>query len=357
VIQLQEIDKIGLRPGMSMGGNEMYTAVGRLVSQTSCLPKYQPVCLSFRYAFDFNAIIRLRVVLVDDAWIMYERRLLWLTFSSESRPADGTWDIAMISFSPANRYNVLFEAKRLDDDLSHQYSVYIDDIQFVPLPCDVYQTSARTEQTSPFPSATTNANVSSFLNAPRLSTTSAPKDEGSPTTSSGTTITSLIVTIVLLVLAGASVALAVFCRWRSRLKRESTATSQARAHELKLRPLHAHQHGGDDDGDVIVHQPDAHGSLESVYNEIPISWSPDDGVNPVTDHYDLPNASAERGDQLAAASLATDNAEAPSLPNRVADHYDLPNASAEGGNQRSDYLTPCNDLCDYLQQRTHCNQT
>jgi hypothetical protein len=110
-----------------------------------------------------------------------------------------------------------------------------------------------------------------------LSTSSAPKEDESSATTIG-----LIVTIALLVLTSASIALVAFCRQRRRKTRESIATRQAQ--ELELRPL---QSGVGDD--IIVHHgPDPHGSLESVCDQIPNSSSPDDGTN---DHYDLPEAS------------------------------------------------------------------
>jgi hypothetical protein len=47
-----------------------------------------------------------------------------------------------------------------------------------------------------------------------------------------------------------------------------------------------------------------HTGRESVYDQIPNSWSPDDDTN---DYYDLPEASAEQGNQMTAASRAADN--------------------------------------------------
>jgi hypothetical protein len=255
------------------------TETGKVESQTSCAT--QTACFSFRHGFKVNHAVVLHVKVQEKSM---SKKKLWFKSELESPTGENKWDLAFVSFSTSDDYVVLLEAQRIDNDVPAQEGlVYIDDIQFVPFPCDVYSALTEEESTATGISVTTN--------------------------------TAVTVTIALLVLTVASVALVVFCRRRRRKIRESIATRQAQ--ELELRPLH----GGVGDDIIVHHGSDPHGSLESVYDQIPNFWSPDDGTN---DHYDLPEASAEEGNQMAPASTAADNVRAPSLPNRPTDHYDLP---------------------------------
>jgi hypothetical protein len=303
---------------------------GKLQSRTSCA--IQTACLSFRYYFKVNYIVDLRVAVVEN---LVPPRLLWNESKSESQPEENKWDLAFIPLSTSDEYVVYFETLIIDEIVSDQEGlVYIDDIQFVPFPCDVYHTI-----TTQFP-APAMMNTTQYP----LSTLVLNKEESATAAISVTTLTALIITIALLVLTVvtfASIVLVVFCRRRRRKTRESMATRQAREQELELCPLH----GGVGDDIIVHHGPGPHGLLESVYDEIPNSWSPDDDTN---NHYDLPEASAEEGNQMPAASMAADKTRAPSLPNRATDHYDLPGTSVARGNQRSDYLTPSNDTSNYL---------
>jgi hypothetical protein len=197
---------------------------GKLQSQTFCAT--QTACLSFRYYFQVNFAVGLRVVVQEKS---RSSTILWFKSDSESQPWQSQWDIAFVNFSTSDDYVVYFETKEIENT---EGSVYIDDIQFVPFPCDVYHTT----QTTPLPTTVLNSTsallstlalneeessatisvtttTASFptpmthtTQAP-LSTLSALKEEES----SSTTI-ALIVTIVLLVLTGASVALVVVCR-------------------------------------------------------------------------------------------------------------------------------------------------
>jgi hypothetical protein len=121
-------------------------SIGWLVSRRSCRKTifYRVSCMKFRYTFDINYAVDLRVEIREDTFS--KNTTLWAMSSSVSRPGEDM-DIAQIPLAERVAHNVYFVAFRRAGVLHPNNSVYIDDVQFVDSPCDQYPINSHPDLT------------------------------------------------------------------------------------------------------------------------------------------------------------------------------------------------------------------
>jgi hypothetical protein len=121
---------------LQLNTNNIY---GELTSPSLYWPQQgTKLCLSFRYAFDPNDTIELRVYNGHQ----YPYHDTWTTSRPACRPGKCNMDIGRVSFTSSDDYRVQFRTYRLRGVPQQGRSVYIDDVEFVQSPCELYPPTA-----------------------------------------------------------------------------------------------------------------------------------------------------------------------------------------------------------------------